>query len=757
MTSPRALARLLSVLFLVGCAADTEPPVERPAAPVNEGIYGFANGCYAIDATQPGSSDTRWLQASASGAGFAFSARELESGARFYMKAADLGTYLFYDADGRYLVAQDAGPLLREPALMSDILSIDDSYVSGGEWELQVSAHDAERFQLLNRRTGRFLTRTGGLSADAAGAAVIALYPQSDCATHPELSLDASGAVMPRRFPDGSLYGIVDTHSHMMANFGFGGGGLTHGAAFHRLGVAHALPDCALYHGADGRRDLLGYAFDQGITGDLDVDVLLPSLLVGRTPEFNHHTAGYPDFTDWPAAPFSSTHQTQYYRWLERAYLGGLRLVVQHATTNSVLCELFSGERVQRVRYSCNDMVAVDRSIEETFNLERYIDAQRGGPGRGWFRVVRTPAEARAVIDEGKLAVILGIETSNLFNCFSTPHEGFPLCDDAKVIAELDRYYALGVRAIFPVHKYDNGFSAGDGDRPIGEIGGFINSGHWSSYTLDCPNVPAAFDRGDVELGGLNMPRPEFTAPPPNDMSGFGGDPVGTLLPFLDQISAGPLRGEYCATHGLTPIGETLLREMMRRGMIVEVDHLPQRSYQRAFELLAANEYPVAATHGTTYDGRVYAFGGVSKGGLGRCADPARPGTMADSLRGRTAEIAAAGGYPAVGFGFDLNGFAGAPGPRFGERSGCDSPQSDPITYPFDSFAGDVTFSEPHVGNRTLDFNTEGMAHLGLLPELLEDARRTGVSDADLESLFRSAEGYLRMWESAEARAAATR
>jgi hypothetical protein len=66
-----------------------------------------------------------------------------------------------------------------------------------------------------------------------------------------------------------------------------------------------------------------------------------------------------------------------------------------------------------------------------------------------------------------------------------------------------------------------------------------------------------------------------------------------------------------------------------------------------------------------------------------------------------------------------------------------------------------VTFTEPHLGNRVVDFNTEGLAEIGLLPELIEDARRTGATDADLEPLFRSAEGYLRMWERAETRGAA--
>jgi hypothetical protein len=153
----------------------------------------------------------------------------------------------------------------------------------------------------------------------------------------------------------------------------------------------------------------------------------------------------------------------------------------------------------------------------------------------------------------------------------------------------------------------------------------------------------------------------------------------------------------------------------------------------------------------------VYALGGVSKGNLGRCRDPERKGAMLDSLRERIATIEAAGGYAAEGFGFDLNGLAGAPGPRFGAHSSCPTPQEEPITYPFQSFAGDVTFSQPQLGTRVLDFNTEGLVHIGLLPELLEDARRDAEHDDDLLPLFRSAEGYIRAWERAEARGRALR
>jgi hypothetical protein len=196
---------------------------------------------------------------------------------------------------------------------------------------------------------------------------------------------------------------------------------------------------------------------------------------------------------------------------------------------------------------------------------------------------------------------------------------------------------------------------------------------------------------------------------------------------------------------------------MMARGMIVEVDHLPRRAYARAYEILAENDYPPVGTHGRTNGGEIYRLGGLSISGLGRCGQPGVRGAMGEGFRQRIAFIEENGGYPAEGFGFDLNGFAGAPRPRFGPDAGCGSPQENPIEYPFDSFRGDVTFTEPQLGERTVDFDTEGMIHLGLLPEVIEDARNDGMTDEDLAPLFRSAEAYLRMWERAEARGAALR
>lgn len=742
MPFPPSTARLPLLALLLSC--DGPAPSPGPATAID--FESQAHGCFTVH------SGDLWLTAAGTADRYAFGGTQAGA-ARFTMQPSDLGTYLFYDQDAGFLVSDD-GPLLRQTRLASDATLVDDTYVSGAEWELETSELDGSRYQLRNRRTRSLLGPLG--LTDATSALPLSFEPAEGCLSFPELSLDATGAVAKTTFDDGDLYGIVDTHSHVLSNWGFGGGGIYHGAPVHRLGVAHALHDCAVSHGEMGRQDFFGYVFDSAGNSTSELLSVVASLGGGELSQDNHHTDGYPTFTDWPDALHSSTHQVQYYRWLERAWMAGLRLEVLHATTNSVICNISVGEGVAPSRYDCEDMTAVDRIIDEAYVMERYIDAQSGGEGLGWFRIVETPAQAREVIAAGKMAVVLGIETSDLFRCNLTPRSDGPVCDEAYVLAQLDAYYDRGVRVIFPVHKYDNAFTPGDGSSDFIELGNFFNSGHWTNLTEECPGggIPAGFDGGSISFGGLQQPRDTYDSAAPNDFSAFPDAPLDTMLGFVGEILEGSIEGEWCQNGSLTPLGETLMQGMMERGMIIEVDHLPQWSYQRAFELLEANDYPAVGSHGRNWDGRLYALGGVSKADFGSCRDPENPGSTLSSFLERIDLIEASGGYPAEGFGLDLNGFAGARQPRFGDAV-CTTEQSDPISYPFTSYGGDVEFSQPWIGERALDFNYEGLVTIGLLPELIEDARGDAVSDADLEPLFRSAEGYVRMWEKAEAQGAA--
>tara|TARA_R110002072_G_scaffold100555_5_gene221563 strand:+ start:22478 stop:24796 length:2319 start_codon:yes stop_codon:yes gene_type:complete len=754
----------LLALPMVACSNgnnnnDSSGAETQPLAPDEQSVFAVANGCFAISPDGGGSflvaaQAPAATEAAAVVGSFGLGENSAEEGARFLLRPSDLGKYLLYDENEGYLVS-DGQTLQRQTALTFDVKEVDGKVVvdadmqSEGEWQLR-AAPDAQ-FTLQHIKSGNYIGEDGTLVAEA-DAANLQFVEQQACATFPELSLDASGDVSVTEFDDGSVFGFVETHSHLFTNLAFGGGGVFHGAPFHPLGVEHALHDCDLSHGFEGRRDLMGAGFSGG-----DFNALLPALISGELPEKNHNTDGYPTFTDWPNAPSSSTHQVQYYKWLERAYLSGLRLLVQHATTNEFLCKLAAGVGAQPKRHDCNDMVNVDAILDATFAMERYIDALSGGPGQGWFRIVYSPEEAREEIVAGNLAVVLGIETSVLFDCYLVPPAGFSKCTEDDVVAKLDEYYAKGVRVLFPVHKYDNGFSAGDGHRGIIDIGNFGHTGHYNSY-IECPSelltFPGGFDTGGLVFAGLNQPRDVYDSTPPVDVSEFEQNVVGTLFPYVGLLSSGSVEGEYCQKHGLTDLGEFLMTEMMKRGMIIEVDHLPRKSYQRAYEILEDNDYPAMGTHGRNNNGRLYKLGGMSKSNLGRCRSADTTATMDDGFQGRIQLMRDMGAFPAEGFGFDLNGFAGAAGPRFGDNARCSAPQTDEgITYPFKSYAGDVTLERPVVGNRSLDFNTEGMVHLGLVAELIEDVRRDGVTDEELEPLFKSAEGYIRVWEKSERRA----
>lgn len=740
MQSTWKVLLLVGIIFISGCS-DDESSMEN-----STDVYAVAQGCYAVALRQPSESESFYVRVSDSGMDFAFDGADPAQASRFFFKPSDLATYLLYDDTGFYLTADDNGMLERKDQLMSDIMLIEDGFLPGAQWVLEPSENDASAFQFKHLKSGQYMSRTG-LQVDARDAAIVTLEAQGGCAAHPELTLDAEGLPTKFTWEDGSVYGFAEPHTHLLTNFGFGGGGVFHGAPFHPLGVEHALLSCELFHGPEGRKDLLGI----GVADQANLESLISIILSGQAEEPVHVTAGYPDFTDWPNAPTDKTHQTQYYQWIKRAYLGGLRLMVQHGTSHEVLCELMEGFGLQDVRYSCNDMVAIDRQLDEARRLERYIDAHEGGPGKGWFRIVESPAEARQVIADGKLAVVLGIEVSNLFNCLLNPKDGSPRCYESDVIAALDAYEAKGVRVLFPNHKTDNLFTPGDGSRGIFELANFVQTGNWSNFVEDdCPNQEVVFDKGALQFGNLNMPRSDYLAAPAVDMSGFKDSPLETLLPFIGALLPKRVEGHFCQNGGLTNIGEFLFMEMMRRGLVIEIDHLPQKSYVQAFELLEMYNYPAVGTHGRNNDGRLYELGGLSVQTFDRCRSPNRPRDA--SREQRHALIAAAGGLPAEPMSFDMNGLASPPKGRFSDTHPCNHPQANPVMYPFTSHAGDVTFTQPRVGNRVLDFNKEGLVHLGLLPELVEDLRVDGVSQESIDSLFKSAEAYLQMWERAEQR-----
>ena len=95
-----------------------------------------------------------------------------------------------------------------------------------------------------------------------------------------------------------------------------------------------------------------------------------------------------------------------------------------------------------------------------------------------------------------------------------------------------------------------------------------------------------------------------------------------------------------------------------------------------------------------------------------------------------------------VGIGTDTGGFASLPGPRADAAA-------HPLRYPFRSYDGRVTFTRERSGSRVFDLNRDGVAHYGLIADLLADTEQSAGGRRALSLLFSSAEAYLEMWERA--------
>ena len=94
--------------------------------------------------------------------------------------------------------------------------------------------------------------------------------------------------------------------------------------------------------------------------------------------------------------------------------------------------------------------------------------------------------------------------------------------------------------------------------------------------------------------------------------------------------------------------------------------------------------------------------------------------------------------YFGFGYGSDTNGLAVQ-----------GSPPAKPLAYPFTSLDGKTKMDRQVTGQRTFDYNKEGVAHYGLYADWLADLRRTGGQQMARE-MNRGAEAYLQMWERAE-------
>ena len=481
------------------------------------------------------------------------------------------------------------------------------------------------------------------------------------CTPYPEASLGTTGTTFKGKRRDGTVLGFADPHIHVTSELRAGGLVIS-GETYDKFGVIEALGHDADVHGQDGSQDITG------------------NLLRTGNPAGTHDTHGWPSFAGWPTYN-TYTHQQIYWRWLQRAWMSGLRLITAMVVEDEPLCNI-----EPRKSHSCNETDTIKLGIQRLHGLQDYVDSQSGGRGRGFFRLVTNPGQARRVIERGQLAVVIGVESSNPFGC--RLENGQPKCTKPQIDAGIALLKSLGVRTMFPAHWVDNALAGAALEE--GAKGTFI-SAMQLSYT------------------------------------GF---------PFQTGPCPEPGQGSSCNTRGLSDLGDYAINKLMDAHMLIEADHLSERAREAVLTMSEQRRYPLVSSHTNTGGfwtdsdlRRLYAVGGYA---TARLDDAAKLPAAINHYR----RFHSPNRFLGVGLGSDTGGFNELPGPA-------------PLSYPFRPYRGHVIFARERTGTRTFDLSRDGVAHYGLIPDLLARVQLEPHGREALGLLFHSAEAYLEMWKRA--------
>ncbi|HEY1567930.1 MAG TPA: hypothetical protein VGF68_12965, partial [Solirubrobacteraceae bacterium] len=604
----------MRVVRILAVAAVVAGVLSTAAIAVGRGqhmsVYAPANRCFALRAAGG-------TFVAARGASYAASAQSRARATAFYLKPTGLGTYMLYDRGAR-LMSADGGAIVARVATAGPATEFALTAVgSGSQFTLRATA----RHRRILVAAGR-----GPLALGSGSGTPLAFVDRGGCIPFPEAGVDATVHRPATVVKHGRIFGFIDDHVHITGNMRAGGDVIS-GEPYDRFGIPTALGQDAKIHGADGKLD---------VTGNL----LRTGLPIGA-----HDTHGWPSFKGWPTYN-SMTHQQAYYVWLERAWRAGMRMVVAQTADDAPLCRL---EPRRRTR-TCSETSSILAQIRTLKGLQDYVDAQSGGPGKGWFRLVYSPAQARKVMRAGKLAVMIGIESSDLFGCSET--DGRPGCTRGQINRGLAMYKRLGVRGMFVAHWVNNAFSGAALEG--GTKGVFINilnRFQTGSYfqTSACPGTGQGETVTTLSPSLLKALASFFPAAAP-----IANDPMPTYP-----------SGLQCNANGLTSLGRYLIKRMMAEHLLIEVDHLSERARDTVLAIAAQAHYPLVSSHNGTGGEwtpaelhQLYKLGGFA------AVTPDVAPALAQKILTMAGNDKPANGFVGVGLGTDTNGFSSLPGPR---------------------------------------------------------------------------------------------
>jgi microsomal dipeptidase-like Zn-dependent dipeptidase len=358
---------------------------------------------------------------------------------------------------------------------------------------------------------------------------------------------------------------------------------------------------------------------------------------------------------------------------------------------------------------------------------------------KDWMVLVHNSTELYNAVSSNKLAVIAGVEIDNIGGLLGPVPGG-------ALNAAIDHLYALGARYIFPVHLVDNpiGKTAAYEDmfmvaNAYEELGQTMHlaCAPGINYNYSPASARAAMLINSGVFNGWQAPLPVVCGPGMGNINAADHDANGNVV-------------------GLTPAGRQAIQHMMDLGMLIDVDHMSQASVDQVLAMAQANlptQYPLMSGHNNLrgsagpgsnkerqLTGQQYQTIGALHGmaGIGGAQSTADQWMATLSL---TAQAMGISGKPGVAFGTDADGLEFMMPPR------PNSTVNPGVALPPPAIA--LPFSQD--GTKTWDYNHDGVAHYGLLPEFLLDvgSLQNGGSGV-VTQMFGGAQYIFQTWYIAE-------
>ena len=497
------------------------------------------------------------------------------------------------------------------------------------------------------------------------------------------------------------LNGYVDMHCHPRGDLAYGTQ-LFYGAPYGDIMVA--LGNCKEDHSKNILRAQLAKQTEQQ-----------------NNPFWKDGKEGYPDFKTWPSW-CSILHQQMWVEWIERAHkLGGLNIMVALAVSNHCIAsaaKCIGPDDDEQVMLNC---------IQGIKDLVAHSD---------FMEIALTPQDVRRIVAQGKLAVILGTEMDNMGNFYS-PADHYPGNFNAtptneQIQAELDKLWNLGIRYVFPVHLMNTVYGG-------------------TAFAVATLNVANKFTTGaEFVPEQVNTKESGIVFHLQNPAVGL--NPVAKLfMPFLLPKNINPGRkGNYTYwdtlpgfghrnSLGLTDRGRFALNYMMRKGFLIDIDHMSDKMADEVLDMAVAHSYPVNSGHnglrgaaGNENGRTLKQYGQIKQvGGMAALGHGANATDFVKNYR----QVASVMGYNNVAIGTDVGGFSALP-------------QRDTAV----KLVYDNAFIRCKTGNRSWDINTDGVAHYGLWPDYIRSWQLAGMTAQEQHTFMSSAEQFTEMWEKCEER-----